>query len=288
MKIIDLEQGSQEWLDFRKDKIGASDAPIIMGVNSWTTPLQLWRRKLGFEPDIQETERMRRGKELEPIARKIAESKYGCQLTPIVVQHHDFDWMIASFDGYSLDCDFGIEIKCPGQKDHELAKQGKIPEKYRPQLLHQMIVADINIMVYMSYLSDDDIAFVEIQRDVFDQSYVDNFLNKLKSFYDCMKILVEPEVCERDWLDMEYNQDWKETVSNYMYFKQQRELIERKEKEYREKLIALSNNQNSKGCGVKLTKVITKGRIDYSKIELLKDIDLEQYRGKPVESWRIS
>src|SRR5581483_972237 len=33
--IVDLRQGTQEWLGWRNQGIGASDAPIIMGENPW-------------------------------------------------------------------------------------------------------------------------------------------------------------------------------------------------------------------------------------------------------------
>lgn len=31
-----------------------------------------------------------------------------------------------------------------------------------------------------------------------------------------------------------------------------------------------------------------KGRVDYSKIDVLKELDLDQYRSQPTKSWRIS
>ena len=34
MRFIDIEQGSPEWHELRKTKIGASMAPIIMGTKS--------------------------------------------------------------------------------------------------------------------------------------------------------------------------------------------------------------------------------------------------------------
>lgn len=39
-----------EWLEARKDGIGASEVATIVGLNPWETPYQLWRRKLGIDP----------------------------------------------------------------------------------------------------------------------------------------------------------------------------------------------------------------------------------------------
>lgn len=40
----------EEWLEARKDGIGASEVATIVGLNPWETPYQLWRRKLGIDP----------------------------------------------------------------------------------------------------------------------------------------------------------------------------------------------------------------------------------------------
>lgn len=47
MQFLNLLQNTQEWEKFRLQKIGASDAPIIMGVSPWKTPFQLWLEKTG-------------------------------------------------------------------------------------------------------------------------------------------------------------------------------------------------------------------------------------------------
>ncbi len=46
MKIIDLEQGTPEWLEWRKNGIGSSDIATIMGANPYQTPYQLWEENL--------------------------------------------------------------------------------------------------------------------------------------------------------------------------------------------------------------------------------------------------
>ena len=63
---IDLVQGSLEWREFRKRKIGASDAPSVMGVG-FLTPLQLWRIKVGLEPEKVPNSAGRRFKRIKGI-----------------------------------------------------------------------------------------------------------------------------------------------------------------------------------------------------------------------------
>ncbi len=40
-----LIQNTPEWHAFRRKRIGASDAPVIMGISPWKTPYQLWIEK---------------------------------------------------------------------------------------------------------------------------------------------------------------------------------------------------------------------------------------------------
>ena len=43
--FLNLDQKTQEWLIWRAQGIGASDAPIIMGVSPWSNIIALWRDK---------------------------------------------------------------------------------------------------------------------------------------------------------------------------------------------------------------------------------------------------
>lgn len=144
MKKIDLKQDTDEWFNFRKNKLGASDAPIIMGISPWKTPYQLWQEKLGFRSIPVMNEAMQRGKDLEPLALQSINLELGSEMIPLVFQHESLDFMTASLDGYDEKNKIACEIKCPRGSDHELALQGKIPEKYIPQLQHQMEVCELD------------------------------------------------------------------------------------------------------------------------------------------------
>ncbi len=50
-----------EWLVERQKGIGSSDAGTLMGVSPFSTPLKLWRLRLGIDPPIEETDAMRNG-----------------------------------------------------------------------------------------------------------------------------------------------------------------------------------------------------------------------------------
>ncbi len=54
-----------EWLEERKKGLGSSDAGTILGASPFSSPLRLWRQKLGLDPPVPETDAMRNGHYLE-------------------------------------------------------------------------------------------------------------------------------------------------------------------------------------------------------------------------------
>lgn len=190
MIIVDLQQGSPEWHTFRQEKIGASDAPIIMGVSPWTDLKGLYRQKCG-EATVSNAAMMCGRRNEEP-ARLLFEEMTGLAVFPMVGMHEIRTWQVASFDGVTLDQKRGCEIKCANEKDHELARQGKIPIKYYPQLQHQLDVGGWDVMDYFSYrVATKEGIIIEIKRN---QRYIDQMIDREEQFYfRCIVLNAEPE-----------------------------------------------------------------------------------------------
>lgn len=292
MNLIELEQGSEQWLEFRKNKIGASDAPIIMSASPWCTPTQLWERKMGFIPEQAESYAMSEGKLLEPIARKECERIIGQKLNPIVGQHSERDWQIASLDGINLEHTYAVEIKCPGVEDHYKASQGNVPEKYKYQLQHQMAVAELDFIYYFSF---DKVAhnfggsapcnyLIEVKRD---QEMIDKMLEAELKFYECMRTCTPPELTDRDYVNRN-DSAWSLAAMAYLDAKDNLKNAELHEKKRRLDLIDCASWQNSKGYGVKVQKVTRSGAVQYDTIPALIGVNLDEYRKPASESWRIT
>lgn len=283
-EVINLAQGTAEWLDFRKNHIGASEAPIIMGEGLWTTPYALWRQKLGLVKDKTHTIVMQHGIDMELFARKRYEKLSGMRFEPAVLKSKKYPFMIASLDGISTDGNI-VEIKVPGDKDHESALQGTVPKKYLFQLLQQMVVAGIDRVDYFSYRTDNDCIIIPVLLDSF-REQVEELIEKEHKFWNCIQNLEEPALVERD-IPLNDSPEWELTAGEYLRIKEQLKLWEKKEADYREKLIALSEGKNCKGAGVILTQHIRKGSVDYSKVPELKGVDFEPYRKSPSSYWKI-
>jgi len=275
-------QGTPEWLEMRKKMITATDACVIMNVSPFLTPLALWEQKLNLRPPQEKTFAMSRGSDLESEALRCFNESMGLSLRPQVVKCRCYEWAMASLDGFDGER-VAVEIKCPGAQDHNLALNGKIPDKYYPQLQHQMLVAGLGSMWYYSF---DGIGGVALKVSM-DEDYQNRLLGKEKEFYKCMIEFTPPDMTERDY-QIKNEHEFLEVCEQYKLVKNELKLLEQFEQELRQKLVKASCGQNTIGGGLKISKSIRKGAVDYKIIPELIGVDLEMFRSDPVVSWRIT
>jgi putative phage-type endonuclease len=183
-----MEQGTEEWLEMRKKKVGASDTPVILGISPWKSVLTLWKEKMNLVTKLQKTYAMQRGILLEEPARQKFIEKTGIKVTPKIKVHPKHNWMMASLDGMSDDGKTIVEIKCAGRKDHSLAEEGIIPEHYVPQIQHQMEVCGVDKAFYFSFNGEEGI-ILEMDRD---ERYIRKILKCGSYFMTCMSDFVMP------------------------------------------------------------------------------------------------
>jgi len=282
MKKAPVKQNTPEWLEFRKDKIGSSDAPIIMGSSPWATPYQLWEYKVGLRGETEKNEAMKRGNALEPQARAEFIKQSGIYVEPEARINLDRHWQIASLDGYNEERSIAVEIKVPGQKDHEEALSGKIPEKYIPQLQHIMAVCSLNFVFYFSY-NETSSKIITLERD---EAFIQKLIKAEEEFYQCMVHFEPPCMDERDYVLRE-DAEWNTKAKQWMALNSRLKEIELAEDSIRKELIQLASSRNTQGAGIRVKKSIRKGRVDYNQIPELKDVDLNIYRKGKIECWTI-
>ncbi len=193
MKIINSEQGSEDWLKLRKSKITGTDAAIIIGASPFKSVHELWQEKLGIkETNYTPNKAMAHGTKLEPVARDILIKHTGLHFEPIVCIHDEYDWAMASLDGYNEENNIICEIKCPitlGR--HREALDGKIQEYYLPQIRHCLWVTGAKSCTFMSYYPDYEPCFslIEVLPDLEYQTFL---IEKEKEFYIQMCTMQEP------------------------------------------------------------------------------------------------
>jgi len=176
---LELQQNSGAWLAWRRGGVGASDAPVIMGVSPWMDLETLWLEKTGRHAGRPSSHAMRRGQVLEPEARERYIRATGVHVEPVCLEHATRDWMRASLDGLSADGEVVVEIKCPGGADHGRALDGEVPDKYVPQLQHLLAVSGAGLCHYWSY-RDGEGALIEV---VPDRAYIRRLVEREHEFW---------------------------------------------------------------------------------------------------------
>ena len=95
------------------------------------------------------------------------------------VQSLTHAWMRASLDGLSPDGGHVVEIKCPGEKDHQLADSGFVPEKYYAQLQHILAVTGLAEISYWSFRFDHTV-LLKVKRD---DGFITGLIEKEAAFW---------------------------------------------------------------------------------------------------------
>lgn len=149
-----MNQNTETWRVWRNKGIGSSDAPIIMNASPHSNLRELFLYKTGKKKKDQGNWATDRGHELEPRIRAYFELKLDIELEPDLFEHYQFDFLRASLDGVNKGKKLFAEFKAPSKEDHILARQGKLPEKYFWQVMHQFAVTGYEVGYYGSYHPD--------------------------------------------------------------------------------------------------------------------------------------
>ena|SRR6266849_6129601 len=170
--IVNLQQGTAGWSEWRSQGIGSSDAPAIMGENPWKSASQLLQEKCGAK-ETTSSAAMDRGTELEPEARRHYEIKVGVQVVPACLQSVRFEWLRASVDGLAADGSAVVEIKCGETVYRNSSESRKVPDYYFGQLQHILAVTNLPSIDFWCYLPNSPEVHLQVPRD---DSYIERLL----------------------------------------------------------------------------------------------------------------
>ena len=235
----DLPQGSEEWLNFRKNSIGGSEIGVLTKdmSNYWMSDYDIFTSKLG-KNTIKSNEHMDRGIRLEPEARKFIKDylngkKENAKLTkdganikcdskadPVqyTAVHKHNNRISASFDAVDINNKLIYEIKSPTLKTFKkMSRARKVYKIYRSQSQQELYVANshwgIENLLFCYYHDEGCL-------------YLDKETNKER----LVKLIILPTVkldlkfCENIentinifWENVEnkkWNKDWRENIKN--------------------------------------------------------------------------
>jgi len=289
MIIIEIEQNTKEWLDLRKNHIGASDCGILMGVSKWKvpdgrikTPRILWEEKLGFFEDTTDNWATRYGKAMEDPMRKEYEKMIGQEAPARTIKKSLDSYLIASLDGLTNDHKRAVEIKNTNREYHDMAKSGVVPPVYYPQLQQQLDVSGLPSIDYLS-CHKGDIVLLTVKPD---KEYLKKLDKARSAFWDCVLNLKDPELTDADY--RKQDNKWIDKANELFDIQEQLKILKKQEKEIKEELKDESDGVNSIGGDYRFAWHIRKGNVNYNAIPELIDVNLENYRNKPSEVWRLN
>lgn len=199
MRVINAEQGTEEWL---KSRIGC---PSGSGFSKLITSAgkesasrasyvnQLIAEKvIGEIPETYENEWMARGKELEPDARAFYEFERGVTVVETGFCKHDTYECGISPDGF-VGADGGLEIKCPAPSTHvKYFRAGKLPSEYKPQVQGCLWITGRTWWDFLSYHPSLPPFLIRVERD-------EEFIKSLESIVikACEEIETESKNLEK-------------------------------------------------------------------------------------------
>lgn len=162
--IVNLQQRTKEWHEWRRQGIGASDAPTIMGENPWKSAANLLQEKCEGKTDYQNNA-MARGIALEPEARKRYETKIGIRVVPSCLQSVNYEWLRASVDGLAIDESIIVEIKCGESIYRKVSTSRAVPDYYYGQLQHILAITNFQSIDFYCYLPQQPEVYLRIPRN---------------------------------------------------------------------------------------------------------------------------
>lgn len=181
-----MEQKSKEWLRWRSEGIGSSEAAAIMDVCPYNTKYMIWMDKLGRSNKLVAGPHIDRGNHFEPKARAMFEMMSGDEYTPKLFVHDKYKFIRASLDGFCAEKNTVLEIKVPGQNVWNMVQKGEIPEHYMWQLEHQLMVSKADHAYFMCVKLKDAVK-------VYDNEIVDYKVLKYNSVKSSAKRLLDEE-----------------------------------------------------------------------------------------------
>lgn len=273
---VDLEQGSAEWLEWRRRYRMASESAAIMGVSPYQTAADVRRAKLSGVGQTQNAA-MRRGQEQEPIARAAYEALFGEVMLPSVIQRGEY---AASLDGWSADRRVVLEIKTPWQgRENErwkAAEASTVRADDAVQIQHQLMVsgAQIGHLWVWDHATQEGL-LVCVLPDC-------EMQEKIRAAWDEFW----PSMTERD--DIE----WVAAAEAWKLAKQSSDAAEADLEIAVERIKKLAVGKFTCGGGVTVTRNARVGNVNWTQVRAdflpnVSDETLEKYRGKASETVTI-
>jgi putative phage-type endonuclease len=277
-KLINLDQGSDDWLIWRQNGLGASDAPIVLELSPFKTAYQLWLEKTGLVKPKPQSAAMAHGHTTEPLVRERYIAETGKQIVPVAAVYDDEDapYIRASVDGWNAETRHLVEIKCPMSGDsHRDAREGTVPDHYWMQIQHEMAVMDALTCDYVSYFNGDMVVIpVERNEEIWLSEILPAEMEFMRRVQE--KSWPKPEGEARD-----DSEEWQKAARNFLDGKSMTRVSADTKRRGEAALRRMATAKVTRGAGIRASWVAYKARF-----EVKISADTEESLGRIMDAVR--
>lgn len=208
----DMEQGTQEWLDWRKKGVGATEASAIVGASLWDTALSIFVKKTQPQESYEPTAVQEWGNRIEPLLiDKVLEENNDtlypdCINGPLYAHEHRFcslDGLAFSRFDYSKPGDSSqhpvskgvvpVIIECKTSKSMDGwgdDSEHGVPDGYYAQVQWQMWVTGIKRAIFSVLVRGSEWFQVTVD---YNHEYCLDMERQVLDFWECIKTNTPPE-----------------------------------------------------------------------------------------------
>lgn len=182
-------------LEARLTGIGGSDAAAVCGISPWKTPLALYREKVGdAETSVAPTERMYWGNQLEDLIAEEYSRRTGMAVRRRnqMMRHREHNFMLANLDRVVIGQPKLLEVKTADKlaaDDWGRSGTDEIPDYYRLQVMHYMIVAEFELADVAVLIGGNDFRIYTVP---FDFELAKMLIARESQFWDQVERRVPP------------------------------------------------------------------------------------------------
>ena len=197
MKILEMEQGTQEWLEARLGcPSGSGFSKLITASGTPSSSAESYINDLiaelitGESTPFHVTEWMQRGTELEPFARMNYELETDLEVTQVGFCMPDNNLRCGVSPDGLIGGDGGIEIKCPKPSTHvKYLRKGTLPSEYKAQVMGCLWITGREWWDFMSYHPQMPNLLIRVHRD-------EEYINQLERLVTHACQIIEKEVAD--------------------------------------------------------------------------------------------
>lgn len=184
---------TSEQLEARR--IGGSDIGIILGLNPYRMPIDLYREKIGEAQPFQGNEHTQAGEVMEGAIADLYELRTGrpVRRSNLTHVHKEHDFLTAHIDRIAVGERRIIEIKNIGRNGARAwgdSGTDQVPAHYLAQVHHYMLVLDYPSADIVAYFGGGDLGIYPVARSAEWDALI---VEKARAFWQCVQTRTPPE-----------------------------------------------------------------------------------------------